>query len=127
MKTSELPGIAVFLIGIALLVITFVDAYLFLKEDVSILPVRGLIAAFGEALAPLIDTTIRMVYLGVMGLIGSTITKRGLTVLLQVKPETIPTTPKKQKKKTKAKVEPKELEEVWETAFQEAKLEAKSV
>ena len=122
MKTSELPGIAVFLIGIALLVITFVDAYLFLKEDVSILPVPNLVAAFGEALAPLIDTTIRMIYLGVMGLIGSTITKRGLTVLLQVKLEKKPKTPKK---KGKIKVEPKELEEAWETAFQEAKLEAK--
>jgi len=110
------------LIGIALLVITFVDAYLFLKEDVSILPVPNLIAAFGEALAPLIDTTIRIIYLGVMGLIGSTITKRGLTVLLQVKLETKPKTPKK---KAKIKVEPKELEEAWETALQEAKLEVK--
>jgi len=122
MKTSEAPGIAVLLIGIALLVTTFVDAYLFLKEDVSILPVPNLIAAFGEALAPLIEASIRMMYLGVMGWIGSTITIRGITVLLQVKPETKPKTPKK----TTAKAEPKDLEEAWEKAFQEAKLEVKS-
>jgi hypothetical protein len=122
MKTSEAPGIAVLLIGVALLVTTFVDAYLFLKEDVSILLVPNLIAAFGEALAPLIEASIRMMYLGVMGWIGSTVTIRGITVLLQVKPEIKPKTPKK----TKAKAEPKDLEEAWEKAFQEAKLEVKS-
>lgn len=103
METSEASGIIVLLIGIALLVTTFIDAYLFLKEDISILPVPNLVAAFGEALAPLIEASIRMMYLGVMGWIGSTITRRGITVLLQVKLETKPKTPKK----TKAKAEPK--------------------
>jgi len=123
MKTSEAPGIAVLLIGVALLVTTFVDAYLFLTEDVSILPVPNLIAAFGEALAPLIEASIRMMYLGVMGWIGSTITIRGITVLLQVKPEI---KPKTLKKKAKAEAEPKDLEEAWEKALQEAELEVQS-
>jgi len=122
METSEYPGIAVFLIGVALLVAMFFDAYLFLKEDISILPVPNLVAAFGEALAPLIEASIRMMYLGVMGWIGSTVTIRGITVLSQVKPET----ELKTSKKTKAKAEPKNLEEAWEKAFQEAKLEVKS-
>jgi len=107
METSEKLGIAVLLIGMILLTTTFIDAYLFLTENISILPVPNLIAAFGEALAPLIEASIRMLYLGVMGWIGSTITVRGVTVLLQVKPET--------------------LEEAWEKALQEAKLEVKSV
>ncbi|MDH5663605.1 MAG: hypothetical protein OEY90_03975 [Candidatus Bathyarchaeota archaeon] len=123
MEKPEASGIAVLLIGAALLMTTFVDAYLFLKEDVSILPVPNLIAAFGEALAPLIEASIRMMYLGVMGWIGSTITMRGITVLSQVKPETKPKTPKKA---TKVKAEPKDLEEAWEKALQEAKLEVKS-
>jgi hypothetical protein len=123
MKTSEAPGIAVLLIGVALLVTTFIDAYLFLTEDISILPVPNLIAAFGEALAPLIEASIRMLYLGVMGWIGSTVTMRGITVLLRVKPETKLKTPKK---KTKVEAEPKDLEEAWEKALQEAKLEVKS-
>jgi len=123
MEKPEASGIAVLLIGAALLMTTFVDAYLFLKEDVSILPVPNLIAAFGEALAPLIEASIRMMYLGVMGWIGSTITMRGITVLSQVKPETKPEMPKKA---TKVKAEPKDLEEAWEKALQEAKLEAKS-
>jgi hypothetical protein len=123
MKTSEAPGIAVLLIGVALLVTTFIDAYLFLAKDINILPVPNLIAAFGEALAPLIEASIRMLYLGVMGWIGSTVTMRGITVLLQVKPETKLKTPKK---KTKVEAEPKDLEEAWEKALQEAKLEVKS-
>jgi hypothetical protein len=123
MKTSEAPGIAVLLIGVALLVTTFIDAYLFLAEDISILPVPNLIAAFGEALAPLIEASIRMLYLGVMGWIGSTVTMRGITVLLRAKPETKLETPKR---KTKVVAEPKDLEEAWERALQEAKLEVKS-
>jgi len=124
METSEKLGIAVLLIGMILLTTTFIDAYLFLTENISILPVPNLIAAFGEALAPLIEASIRMLYLGVMGWIGSTITVRGVTVLLQVKPETKLKTPKK---KTKVEAEPKDLEEAWEKALQEAKLEVKSV
>ena len=76
METSEKLGIAVLLIGMILLTTTFIDAYLFLTENISILPVPNLIAAFGEALAPLIEASIRMLYLGVMGWIGSTITVR---------------------------------------------------
>jgi hypothetical protein len=121
METSETSGIIVLLIGIALLVTTFIDAYLFLKEDVSILPISNLVAAFGEALAPLIEASIRMVYLSVMGWIGSTITMRGITVLLQVKLETKPKT----QKKTKAEAKPRNLEGAWEKALQEAKLEVK--
>jgi len=132
MRTPEAPGIAVLLVGIALLITTFIDASLLLTEDISILPVPNLVAAFGETLAPLIEASIRMMYLGVMIWIGSTITMRGITLLLQVKPEIKPEIPKKIKakaeakpKKTKTEAEPKSLEEAWEKAFQEAKLEVK--
>jgi len=125
MEKSEVLGIVVLFIGIALLVTTFIDAYLFLKTDVSILPVPNLVAALGEALAPLIEAAIRMIYLGVMIWIGSTITVRGITVLLQVKVETKPKT--LMKSKAKAESKPKNVEEAWEKAFQEAELEAKSV
>lgn len=147
MKISETSGIVVLLIGIALLMTSFFDAYLFLTKDVSILPVPNLVEAFGKALAPLIDATIRIIYLGVMVWIGSTITMRGITVLLQVKPETKPEMPKTEtiklktesketktkvkpktpkETKTKAEPEPKNLEEAWEKALQEANLEVKS-
>jgi len=123
METSEKLGITVYVIGMILLTATFIDAYLFLTENISILPVPNLIAAFGEALAPLIEASIRILYLGVMSWIGSTITMRGVTVLLQVKPET---ELKTLKNKSKAEAEPKDLEEAWEKALQEATLEVKS-
>lgn len=140
METSENLGIAVLLIGITLLTTTFIDSYLFLRANISILPVPNLVAAFGEALAPLVEASIRMIYLAVMIWIGSTITMRGITVLLQVKPETKPrilketkavAKPKKteikaEPKKSKAKDEPKNLEEAWEKALQETRLEVKS-
>ena len=138
MKSSETLRIAVLLIGVALLTTTFIDAYLLLKEDVNILPVPNLVAAFGEALAPLIEASIQMMYLGVMVWVGSTVTMRGITLLLQVKPEAErkpkrpkkieteakPKTPKETKKK--AEPEPKSIDEVWEKAFQEATLEVKA-
>jgi hypothetical protein len=123
MRTFEVSGIVILLIGVALLVTMFVDALLFLTEDISILRVPNLIAAFGEALAPLIEASIRMLYLGVMGWIGSTISMRGVTILLQVKPEIRPKTLKKQ---AKVEAEPKDLEEAWEKALQEATLEFRS-
>jgi len=130
METSEASGIAIFLIGVALLTTAFFGAYLFLKGDISILPVPDLTAALGEALAPLIEAFIRIMYFAVMVWIGSTITMRGMTVLLQVKPEAkleIPKEkPKEISKETKAREEPKNLEEAWQKAMQEAKLEAKS-
>jgi len=119
MESSEASGVAVLLIGIALLVTTFIDAYLFLREDVSIMPIHGLMASFSEALAPIIESCIRIMYLGLMGWIGSTLTMRGITVLSQVKLETKPKVPKG----TKTKAEPKDLQETWEKALQEAKLE----
>lgn len=123
METSEAPETAVFLIGIALLVITFIGAYLLLKEDVSIVPVPNLMASFGEALAPLVEASIQMMYLAIMGWIGSTLTVRGITLLLQVKPEAKPRIPRK---KTKTRVEPEDLQETWEKALQEARMETKS-
>jgi len=118
MESSEASGIAVLLIGIALLVTTFADAYLFLGEDVTITPIHGLMAAFSEALASVIESCIRIMYLGLMGWIGSTLTMRGITVLSQVKLEARP-------KMVKTKAEPEDLHEAWEKALQEAKMELK--
>ena len=119
MESSEASGVAVLLIGIALLVTTFIDAYLFLREDVTIMPIHGLMAAFSEALAPLIESCIRIMYLGIMGWIGSTLTMRGITVLSQVKLEAKPRIPKR----IKTKAEQEDLHEAWERALQEARLE----
>lgn len=82
MKSSETSGIVILLIGVALLSVTFIIACIHLQGDIKVLPVPSLMAAFGEALSPLIEAAIRVLYLGVMGWIASTVTAKGITVLL---------------------------------------------
>jgi hypothetical protein len=43
--------------------------------------------AFGEAIGPLIETCIRIMYLGIMGWIGSILTVRGIQLVTQLKHE----------------------------------------
>jgi hypothetical protein len=76
-----LSGITVLMIGVALLIGTFVSAYGFLTQSLSIIASEDLVQTFGEALAPLIATCIRIMYLGVMGWIGSLLTIRGVTII----------------------------------------------
>lgn len=76
-----LSGIAVLVIGVALLIFTFISAYGFLAQSLEIIASEDLVQTFGEALAPLIATCIRIMYLGVMGWIGSLLTVRGVTII----------------------------------------------
>ena len=85
MKSSETSGITILLTGTALLLITFIIASIHLQGDINVLPVPSLMSSFGEALSPLIEAAIRVLYLGVMGWIASTVTAKGITVLLQAK------------------------------------------
>jgi hypothetical protein len=85
MKSSETSGITILLTGTALLLITFIIACIHLQGDINVLPVPSLMSSFGEALSPLIEAAIRVLYLGVMGWIASTVTAKGITVLLQAK------------------------------------------
>src|SRR3989337_2566286 len=76
-----LSGITVLSVGLILLVITFASAFGFLSEALPILSSQDLVQTFGETLAPLIATSIRVMYLGVMGWIGSLVTIRGVTII----------------------------------------------
>jgi hypothetical protein len=76
-----LSGFTVLIIGVILLMFTFVSAYGFLTQGLSIVASQDLVQTFGEALAPLIATCIRIMYLGVMGWIGSLLTIRGVTIM----------------------------------------------
>ncbi|MEM2971782.1 MAG: hypothetical protein QW270_05095 [Candidatus Bathyarchaeia archaeon] len=90
-----LSGITVLGIGVALLIFTFVSAYGFLTQSLQILASEDLVRTFGEALSPLIVTCIRLMYLGVMGWVGSLLTIRGVTIIAHV-PQTMPTVPQKE-------------------------------
>ena len=84
-KCSETLGIIILLIGIALLLTTFIIASIHLQGDIIVLPVPRLLSSFGSAFSPLIDATIRVIYLGLMGWIATTVTVKGLNILLQAK------------------------------------------
>jgi len=76
-----LSGILVLGIGVALLVFTFISAYGLLGSATNPSDTGGLEQIFGSALAPLIGTAIRIMYLGVMGWMGSLLTIRGVTII----------------------------------------------
>jgi hypothetical protein len=84
-KSSETSGITILLVGIALLSVTFIIACIHLQGDIDILPVPSFMASFGEALSPLLEAAIRVLYLGLMGWIASKVTAKGITVLLRAK------------------------------------------
>ena len=128
-----LSGITVLMIGVALLIGTFVSAYGFLTQSLSIIASQDLVQTFGEALAPLIATCIRIMYLGVMGWIGSLLTIRGVTLIAHtpqmptVAPQkTIPPQQKPLPLPQKAKAEKPSEEAKPEVAKPEIKPEAKS-
>ena len=80
-------GFTVLAIGVGLLIFTFVSAYGFLTAGISPISTQDLIQTFGEALGPLIAAAIQVMYLGVMGWIGSLITIRGVTVMTNITKE----------------------------------------
>lgn len=107
-----LSGITVLIIGVALLIFTFLSAYGFLTQSLTIIASEDLVHTFGEALAPLIASCIRIMYLGVMGWTGSLITIRGVTIITHMpQPAIVPrqkqvaTEPKPKPLPQKAKTE----------------------
>jgi hypothetical protein len=87
MEKSEILAYVVLFIGVGLLVFTFFNAFVFLGEKMHLLS-TDLVEAFGEVIGPLIETCIRIMYLGIMGWIGSIMTIRGVQLITQFKHET---------------------------------------
>jgi hypothetical protein len=121
-----LSGTIVLMIGVALLIFTFVSAYGFLTQSLSIVTSSDLATTFGDALAPLIATSVHIMYLGVMGWVSSILTIRGVTILSQARqtnvvPEELLTTAVAEKAQTKAKEKEAEKAEKPEVKPPEAK------
>ena len=118
---AEVSEYATLFIGIALLAFTFASACLFLSNNPTITGSADLVTFFGTALAPLIETCIRIMYLGIMGWIGSLLTIRGVQLVTQLKREVktevkpefksiVPETVKAPKPKTAESLKAKKLE-----------------
>jgi hypothetical protein len=101
-----LSGITVLMIGVALLVFTFISAYGFLTQSLSIIASEDLAKTFGEALAPLIATCVRIMYLGIMGWVGSLLTIRGVTIIAHTPQVAPPVQPKEAMPEQKPQPQP---------------------
>jgi hypothetical protein len=83
-KAMIMAYIILFL-GIGLLVFTFISAYIFLVNNPSLTGSSDLVDVFVNSLSPLIGASIRIMYLGIMGWIGSGLTTRGVQLVTQLK------------------------------------------
>jgi hypothetical protein len=109
----KISGFIVLFVGVGLLIFTFTNAFLLMQGVLSIPRTSGLMELFGVALAPLIESAIKVLYLGVMGWLGSILTRRGVQILtvereeIRVKPKT-PSEPEEAKAESKPVAETKE-------------------
>jgi len=85
----EVSGLVVLFIGVILLAATFYSAFMFLVGDITILTSVDLAELFGNALAPLIEAVIHVLYLGIMGWISSVTTIRAVQLLKKEKEATL--------------------------------------
>ncbi len=84
----EKPELVAFIligVGLALLIFTFIMAYIMLIASIGILPAPNLSEALGEILGPIAEAIIRIMYLGIMGWAGSIATMRGIQLYKESK------------------------------------------
>ncbi len=80
--TVKFAGFATLGIGAALLVMTFFTTQGFLSGLLEIQLSGDFMTAFGESLAPLVETCVRAIFLGIMGWTGSILSRRGVQILI---------------------------------------------
>ncbi len=80
-------------VGLLLLVFTFVMALLMLTSVVSISTNLNLPEALGRILGPIVEAVIKIMFLGVMGWTGSIATMRGIQLYKEAKPAVQPPKP----------------------------------
>lgn len=89
-NSSEKSGATILILGVVLLILTFIIATVHLYGEIDIIPIPSLFASFGEALSPLLEAGIRILYLGLMGWIALTIIAKGrkLIVIARIQEKT---------------------------------------
>ena len=74
--------IVLLFVGMGLLIFTFLSAFVFLLMTPTFGELTGALEdIFGEALGPLVEACIKVMYLGVMGWVGSVMLRRGTQAL----------------------------------------------
>jgi len=93
-----LSGITVLVIGVSLLIFTFVSAYGFLTQSLSLIGSGDLLRTLGQSLPSIIGACIHSMFLGIMVWIGSLLTVRGITIIEHLPEPSPPATPKPENK-----------------------------
>jgi len=92
-EKAELMAYILIVVGLLLLIFTFIMAFLMLTSVVSISTQMDLSNALGEILGPIAEAVIKIMFLGVMGWTGSIATMRGIQLYKESKPAVQPSKP----------------------------------
>ncbi|MEM3703092.1 MAG: hypothetical protein QXX79_01515 [Candidatus Bathyarchaeia archaeon] len=85
-ERAEIVAYVLILVGLLLLICTFVMAYFMLTSVGSIATPQDLSKALGEIFGPIVETVIKIMFLGIMGWVGSIATIRGIQLYKEAKP-----------------------------------------
>ena len=99
-EKSELVAYILIGVGVVLLILTFVMAYLILTSVANLSTSQDLSKALGEILGPIAEAVVRVMFLGIMGWTGSIATMRGIQLYKESKPATQPKTEEKTPEKS---------------------------
>jgi hypothetical protein len=72
-------------LGIVLLIFTFIMAYVLVIANLNLPTGLNLSESLGEILGPIAEALIKVLYLGVMGWVGSILTIRGIQLYRELK------------------------------------------
>ncbi len=82
-------------VGLVLLVLTFIMAYLKLESVASIITSGNISESLGLIFGPIVEAVIKIMFLGIMGWIGSIATVRGIQLYKEAKTKMASPTPPK--------------------------------
>jgi type IV secretory pathway VirB2 component (pilin) len=99
-EKSELVAYILIGVGVVLLILTFVMAYLILTSAASPSTSPDLSKALGEILGPIAEAVVKVMFLGIMGWTGSIATMRGIQLYKESKPAVQPKTEEKTPEKS---------------------------
>lgn len=95
-ERAELVAYILIVVGLLLLAITFIVAYLKLESVASIVTSSDISKALGEIFGPIVEAVIKIMFLGIMGWTGSIATMRGIQLYKEAKTKMPPVPPKPQ-------------------------------
>jgi len=95
-ERAELVAYILIAVGLILLVITFIMAYLKLESVVGIITSGNIAEALGKIFGPIVEAVIKIMFLGIMGWIGSIATMRGIQLYKEAKIKMAPAPSKPQ-------------------------------